>query len=116
MTVDSEMLIQTKGRKSGLPREVMVWFVYDESQRKFVMLTHRSEQWWRNVAWNEDLLYKIENEMNYHSGYARVCETDHSNKVHAALDLFKKKYGQETVNKWYSHGQDRVVVELKDVS
>ena len=80
------------------------------------MLAHSSSQWWRNAARSEGVLYKIENEMVYHHGHVRVFETNQSDKVHAALDLFRKKYGKETIDKWYGRGQGRVVVEMVDES
>ena len=107
----SELRLVTTGRRTGLPREVELWFAYDRKDRKLVLLAHNRSQWWRNVANNRSVRFRTPGDMGYRDGVARVHLRD-SAKLLAAMRLFRKKYGEAAVKSWYGDGEDRVVVEI----
>ncbi|MDG6902009.1 MAG: nitroreductase family deazaflavin-dependent oxidoreductase [Nitrososphaerota archaeon] len=108
---NTEICLVTVGRKTGIPREVEVWFAFDALSEKLVFLAHEESQWWKNIAANGKVRYRLPGNSKYREGIAKVLpKSDKS--LHRVLELFNGKYGKGPVWSWYGDGDGRVVVEI----
>jgi len=91
-----EIVLVTRGRKTGQPHEAMVWFAYDDG---FVWLrTDRDTDWYRNLQ--RDPHCRIR------AGTVQLAATsepidDEAGALRRVVELFRAKYGVEWVSDWY---------------
>ncbi len=95
-----------KGRKSQLKRTVQLWFAYEDGSIYF--LAHKNSQWWKNVS-NEPRV-EIELFDVAFQGLGRLVP----DKIGQIFELFRRKYGQDQVERWYGGKQrsERQPVEV----
>jgi len=99
--------LNTKGRRTGLTRSVELWFAFEDGRLFF--LAHEDSEWWKNV----EKTPRVEVEVGeiLFEGNGSLAQ----DKLDYVFGLFRKKYGNDQVNRWYG-GQrsDRraVAVEL----
>ena len=102
--------LTTKGRKSGLDRSVELWFVYED--RNLFFLAHEDSHWWRNIEKNPTV--EVEVSEILFRGTGRLAPE----KLAHAYELFRRKYGDSQVERWYGGNRSRrkvVEVELQRV-
>jgi hypothetical protein len=98
--------LTTKGRKTGLSRTVELWFAFEHA--KLFFLAHEGSSWWKNV----EKTPRVEVEVGeiLFEGYGSLVQ----DKLEHVFSLFRRKYGDDQVNRWYG-GQrsNRRVVALE---
>jgi len=94
------LYLTTRGRKSGKPRQIEIWFT-QRSGRFYIVAEYATSQWLQNVRADADVEVRVGTYT--FAGRARiVSEVEDAALVRAVQDLSKSKYG------W----GDGVVVEL----
>ena len=102
--------LTTEGRRTGLTRSVELWFAFKDG--KLFFLAHEDSDWWKNV----EKTPRVEVEVGeiLFEGNGSLAQ----DKLDYVFGLFRQKYGDDQVNRWYG-GQrsDRrvVAVELRRV-
>lgn len=97
----------TVGRKTGKPQEVEVYFAYREARVYF--LAHADAQWHLNLAANPNgwlAVGSVEVPLR-----ATWIDQD-PYRVQEVMDLFRAKYGEAEVRRWYE-GTDRYAVQAE---
>jgi deazaflavin-dependent oxidoreductase (nitroreductase family) len=102
--VASKKLIHltTKGRKTGKPHTVELWFAADGNK---VYLSHEGEEtdWMKNIKKNDAVTFDIGGK-SFH-GKARYLEGGTSEAEIAKAALYEKYYGKatkEVIEDWFS--------------
>jgi len=86
------LYLTTMGRRSGLPREIEIWFV--ESNGKLYVLAEHfyKAQWVKNIQHNPRVRVKLRDET--HEATARALDEERDRAAwDAAQRLARKKYG-----------------------
>src|SRR5256712_1503899 len=85
--------LTTKGRRTGLTRSVELWFVFEDGNLFF--LAHEDSDWWKNV----DKTARVEVEVGeiLFEGNGSLAQE----KLDHVFGLFRRKYGDVQVNRWY---------------
>ena len=98
----SYLYLTTTGRRSGLPREIEIWFT-EHGGSYFLVAEHRERsQWIRNILADPRVRWRVDDAA--FSGCARVVDAAAEPALSATVqDLSTRKYG------W----GDGLVVELK---
>ena len=99
--------LMTKGRRSGLSRSVELWFVFEDG--KLFFLAHPDSDWWKNV--NKSPRVEVEVGEILFEGNGNLAQE----KLEHVFYLFRRKYGDDQVNRWYGGKRSNrrvVVVEL----
>ncbi len=99
--------LTTRGRKTGLDRNVELWFVYEDGRLLF--LAHEDSQWWKNIAQHPRV--EVEAGEILFEGNGRLIPE----KLAHAFELFRRKYGDSQIERWYGGKRSRrkaVEVEL----
>jgi len=99
--------LTTKGKKTGLSRTVELWFVFDDG--KLYFLAHEDSDWWKNIAKSAEVEVAV-SEIVF-TGTAQLVQE----KLAHVFGLFRKKYGDSQVERWYSGSRSKrkaVEVEL----
>ncbi len=105
-----EIGIVTRGRTSGRPHRVRVWFALDGDD--IWLRTDRTADWYRNL----DRTGKCEILAGGERGVAeRVRVDDEAAALRRLVGLWREKYGAEYVADWYVE-RGRVPVRLRVVS
>ena len=102
-----ELDLTTTGRASGQPRTVELWFAFDDG--KLYFLAHEDSDWWKNIAKSAEVEVAV-SEIVF-TGTARLIQE----KLTHVFGLFRKKYGDSQVERWYSGSRSQrraVEVEL----
>jgi len=102
--------LTTKGRRTGLSRTVELWFAFEGSRLFF--LAHEDSDWWKNVEKTSRVEVEV-GEIIFEGNGSLVQE-----KLEYVFGLFRRKYGEDQVNRWYGgqRSSRRVVaVELGKV-
>ena len=102
--------LTTKGRLTGLSRTVELWFAFEGSRLFF--LAHEDSDWWKNVEKTPRVEVEVGEIIFEGSGSLAQEKLDH------VFSLFRRKYGEDQVNRWYGgqRSSRRVVaVELGKV-
>ena len=102
--------LTTKGRRTGLSRTVELWFAFEGSRLFF--LAHEDSDWWKNVEKTSRVEVEVGEIIFEGSGSLAQEKLDH------VFSLFRQKYGEDQVNRWYGgqRSSRRVVaVELGKV-
>lgn len=98
------LYLTTRGRKSGLPRKIEIWFTsYGESY--YVIAEHPSSHWVQNLRTDPRVQVRV-GEKTF-SARARVVSEENEPELHRSVQqLFREKYG------W----GDGLVVEIGDTN
>lgn len=102
--------LATKGRKTGVTRSVELWFAHEDGRLLF--LAHERSHWWKNIAKNPYV--EVEVSEILFRGAGRLAPE----KLSHVYQLFRHKYGEAQVERWYSGERARrrvVEVELQRV-
>jgi deazaflavin-dependent oxidoreductase (nitroreductase family) len=86
------LYLTTRGRRSGLPREIEIWFT--ESNGRYYIIAERRERthWVKNIRHNSEISFRV-GEHTY-MGYARVIEPDKESDLSVQVQkLSEAKYG-----------------------
>lgn len=91
-----ELVLVTRGRKSGGPHQATVWFAYEDGA--LWLRTDRTTDWFRNLRRHPRCRVRI--------GSAELAATyepvaDEPAALRHVVDLFRAKYGVEWVSDWY---------------
>ena len=99
--------LTTKGRRTSLSRTVELWFVFEDGNLFF--LAHEDSDWWKNVKKTPRVEVEVGEILFEGSGSLAQEKLDH------VFDLFRRKYGDRQVNRWYGGERSNrrvVAVEL----
>src|SRR6266498_623997 len=95
--------LTTRGRKTGLKHDVELWFAFEDY--KLYFLAHESSHWWKNIAKTPRI--EVEVSEILFEGTGRIVQ----DKLDHILELFRRKYGPDQVERWYSgNKKNRAVV------
>jgi deazaflavin-dependent oxidoreductase (nitroreductase family) len=86
------LYLTTTGRKTGLPREIEIWFVERES-RIYILAEHGYKaNWVQNILANPSVTIRLMGRLWQASG--RVLEPDREGDLYAEVrELAREKYG-----------------------
>jgi deazaflavin-dependent oxidoreductase (nitroreductase family) len=83
--------LTTRGRKSGLPREIEIWFT-DHNDRFYVIAEYATSHWMQNLRANPLATVRVGTKTMPVT--ARIVATDLEPELNNLIqDLFRKKYG-----------------------
>ncbi|HYY92570.1 MAG TPA: nitroreductase/quinone reductase family protein [Candidatus Dormibacteraeota bacterium] len=91
--------LTTRGRKTGLKHDVELWFAFDDY--KLYFLAHESSHWWKNIARTPRV--EVEVSEILFEGKGRLVQ----GKLDHVLELFRRKYGGDQVERWYSGNRSK---------
>lgn len=100
-----ELTLVTKGRQSGQPREVELWFAYEAGYVYFlagVDGSGRAMNWQRNIQANPEATLQLNGIV------MRVLNQTVEDVValkSQVWDLFLAKYGRNIMRRWYGEGR-----------
>jgi deazaflavin-dependent oxidoreductase (nitroreductase family) len=98
------LYLTTRGRKSGLPREIEIWFTYRDG-RFYLIAEYTTSSWLQNLRADPKAQVRVAGQS--YTAQARVITPEADPELHRAIaDLSTKKYD------W----GDGTVVELTPVS
>ncbi|NES30781.1 DUF2255 family protein [Micromonospora terminaliae] len=103
-----EVEITVTGRRTGRQITHPVWFVLDEDSVFLVPVTGSDSQWYKNVR-QTPMIEVSANGMALSSSATPITEADRVNHV---VELFKAKYGADTVESYYPKHDVAVQVPL----
>jgi deazaflavin-dependent oxidoreductase (nitroreductase family) len=85
------LYLTTRGRSSGLPREIEIWFTHRDG-RFYVIAEYSTSQWIRNLQANPEAQVRVAGE-NF-TIRARIVSPETESDLHDAVaDLSRQKYG-----------------------
>lgn len=97
------LYLTTRGRKSGLPREIEIWFTSFDG-RYYVIAEHNTANWLLNLQAHTEVQVRIGDESL--QAKARVLSPETDTGLHKKVaELSRQKYG------W----SDGVIVELTSI-
>jgi hypothetical protein len=102
--------LTTKGRRTGLFRSVELWFAFEDG--KLFFLAHEDSDWWKNVEKTPRVEVEVGEILFQGNGSLAQEKLDH------VFSLFRRKYGDDQVNRWYGGQRSNrrvVTVELGKV-
>ncbi|HWP50051.1 MAG TPA: nitroreductase/quinone reductase family protein [Candidatus Limnocylindrales bacterium] len=86
------LYLTTRGRRTGLPREIEIWFT--ELNGRYYIIAERREnaQWVKNIRQDARVVFRV-GEQTY-KGHARIVEADQEPNLCARVRrLSEAKYG-----------------------
>jgi deazaflavin-dependent oxidoreductase (nitroreductase family) len=91
-----EIVLVTRGRKTGRPRESTVWSAYENGI--LWLRTDHAADWYRNLRRDPHCRVRV--------GTTEVAATsepiaDEAAALRRVVELFRAKYGAEWVSDWY---------------
>jgi deazaflavin-dependent oxidoreductase (nitroreductase family) len=85
------LYLTTRGRRSGLPRQIEIWFRYREG-RFYLIAEYATSKWLQNLRAHPDAQVRV-GEKNFAIS-ARLVSPEAEPELHRAVaDLSRKKYG-----------------------
>ncbi len=99
--------LTTKGRRTGLSRSVELWFAFEDG--KLFLLAHEDSSWWKNLGKTPRV--EVEVREIVFEGRGSLAQE----KLEHVFNLFRQKYGDDQVNRWYGGQRSNrrvVTVEL----
>ena len=102
--------LTVKGRKTGLSRTVELWFAFEDGHLFF--LAHEDSAWWKNIQKTPRVEVEVGEILFEGTGSVVPQSLEH------VYGLFRKKYGEDQVNRWYGGERSRrrpVSIELGKV-
>ena len=91
-----EIVLITRGRKSGRPHEITVWSAYEDGT--LWLRTDHDSDWYRNLRRDPHCRVRV--------GSTELAATnepiaDEAAALRHVVELFRAKYGAEWVSDWY---------------
>jgi deazaflavin-dependent oxidoreductase (nitroreductase family) len=102
-----ELILETRGRRTGAPHRVTVWYAYDGID--IWLRTDRATDWLRNLD-QDPACRVIVGEAAFDA--RREAVADEEAALRRLVDLWRDKYGAEWVADWYVE-RGRVPVRLR---
>lgn len=88
---ESYLYLTTQGRRSGLPREIEIWFT-ECNGRFYVIAEYPTSNWVQNLQAHPEVLIRLAGKS--FAAHARVVSRDTEPELHRAVqDLSRQKYG-----------------------
>ena len=88
---ENYLYLTTRGRKSGLSREIEIWFTHRDG-KFYVIAEHASSNWVQNVQVDSEVQVRIAG--SSFAARARVISDESEQELkHAVQQLSTKKYG-----------------------
>jgi deazaflavin-dependent oxidoreductase (nitroreductase family) len=85
------LYLTTRGRKTGLPREIEIWFAAHD-QKYYVMAEYATSHWLQNLRADPRVKLRVHEQTL--SARARILSSETETELSQAIrDLFKQKYG-----------------------
>jgi deazaflavin-dependent oxidoreductase (nitroreductase family) len=85
------LYLTTRGRKSGQPREIEIWFTHHDGHL-FVIAEYPSAQWLQNLRANPEVQVRVAAES--FEARARLISAESEPELHRTVaDLSRHKYG-----------------------
>ena len=85
------LYLTTRGRRSGLPREIEIWFTHRDG-RFYLIAEYPTSQWIRNLQAHPQAQVRVAGE-NF-TTRARIISPETEPELHGAIaELSRKKYG-----------------------
>jgi len=85
------LYLTTRGRKSGLPREIEIWFTYRDG-RFYLIAEYPTSNWLQNLQADPDAQVRV-GEKKF-AARARLISPETEPELHRAIsDLSREKYG-----------------------
>jgi len=85
------LYLTTRGRSSGLPREIEIWFTHRDG-RFYLIAEYSTSQWIRNLQAHPEAQVRVAGE-NF-TIRARIVSPETESELHRAIaELSRKKYG-----------------------
>lgn len=91
-----ELVLVTRGRKTGRPHESTVWFAYEDGG--VWLRTDHGTDWFRNLRRDPRCRLRI-GSMELTARSEPIA--DEATSLRHVVDLFRAKYGVEWVADWY---------------
>jgi deazaflavin-dependent oxidoreductase (nitroreductase family) len=102
-----EIVLITRGRKTGRPHEATVWCAYENGG--IWLRTDRDGDWYRNLVRDPRCRIRVG---TAERGAVREPIDDEAAALRHVVDLFRAKYGAEWVGDWYVE-RGRMPVRLR---
>ena len=105
-----ELVLVTRGRKTGRPHQATVWFAYQDGV--IWLRTDHGSDWYRNLQREPGCRIRV--------GSVEAAATsepigDEAAALRHVVELFRAKYGAEWVSDWYvERGRAPVRLRLGD--
>jgi deazaflavin-dependent oxidoreductase (nitroreductase family) len=84
------LYLTTRGRRSGLPREIEIWFTHREG-RFYLIAEYPTSQWLRNLRADSAVTVRVAGQQ--FSGHARVLPESQPQLMRDIHSLSQQKYG-----------------------
>ena len=98
--------LRTVGRKTGLKRDIELWFAFDDYKLHF--LAHESSNWWKNIVKTPRVEVEVSEILFEGKGRLVQERLDH------IFELFRRKYGAAKVERFYGGSRSkRRAVEIE---
>jgi len=107
LRTSEEIELVTRGRRSGRPHRVNVWFAYEPGT--LWLRTDRGADWLRNLERDPEARVRVG---DHELAVRREAVEDEDVALRALIDLWRAKYGPEWVSDWYVE-RGRVPVRLR---
>lgn len=104
-----ELVLVTRGRRTGRPHETTLWFAYDGDA--VWLRTDATTDWYRNLVREPRCRLRVD---GHELDAIREEVADTMSALRALVGLWRDKYGQEWVADWYVE-RGRVPVRLRIV-
>lgn len=109
LRTSDELVLVTRGRRSGADHEVTLWFAYDGTS--VWLRTDASTDWYRNLEREPRCRLRVA-DVEILAVREQIADT--MSALRALIRLWRDKYGQEWVADWYVE-RGRVPVRLRIV-
>jgi deazaflavin-dependent oxidoreductase (nitroreductase family) len=107
---EEELELVTRGRRTGRPHRVRVWFAHDDGVL-WLRADERTPDWLRNLRRHPDCTVRIGGR-DLTARYERPADPDAA--LRKLVDLWRAKYGAEWVQPWYvEKGREPVLLRLQ---
>jgi deazaflavin-dependent oxidoreductase (nitroreductase family) len=85
------LYLTTKGRASGLPREIEIWFT-QHADRYYLIAEHQTSNWVQNLQADPEVQVRV-GEKQFHA-QARILKPETDPETHQTIQqLSQEKYG-----------------------
>ena len=103
-----EIEIGVYGRKTGRLIVLPVWFVLKNNELFLLPVYGSKTNWYRNLKINPKIMLKVN---DFKKEYIAKLLEDKKD-VEQVIEMFKEKYGEREIKKWYSGFDAAVKISL----
>jgi hypothetical protein len=93
-----ELTIAVKGRRSGRPYSLPVWFVLEGDTLHLLPVSGSDTNWYRNILSSAEMTLTVDGE-SLSVEPQPIIETE---LVEQTVERFRAKYGGGEIDRWYS--------------